>query len=539
MRRLAVFLPLALLAVPGSRSARAQSTIHHTFSTPGPKSVTLTACDAQGHCSTRTKALVVLDPKPQIRSATAIPVVLGSAEAPLHLAADVAGRPPLSPLWSVTGSPFRAFPQGFPQPVADWTPDALGTYHLAFTLANGDGSVAGPSGSTQVVASSFSDVPAADQFWNAIETLRAVGLTHGCADSPPRFCPSSTVSRAEAAVFLDAANHPAPPPPPRGIFADVPPDFWAAAQIERLFSDHVTGGCAASPLRFCPADPVTRAQAAILLERARRGAGFLPPPAVGLFADVPPSHWAAPFIEQLFRDGITGGCATNPPRFCPEDTATRAQMAVFLTRTFSLVQAPIPTGFSARACSAQDCGFATGQPVHFDLSVARGIPDLYEYDWNGDGVFEQASPTPVASHSFPAVGTFHPAVRVRLGAWSATLSHPVALIIRAPDPFRAPNAPSLPQVRDLGAVFPALSDPPGVLPRRMLSLTASSAGARGFLLFAALDGGLYLYLTTVAAGSAPVSFPIPLGARSVAFQIKAFNGWGPSASSAFVNVDLP
>jgi hypothetical protein len=48
------------------------------------------------------------------------------------------------------------------------------------------------------------------------------------------------------------------------------------------------------------------------------------------FADVPLSYWASRFIEQLYYNGITGGCSTSPMMYCPEATVTRAQMAVFL-----------------------------------------------------------------------------------------------------------------------------------------------------------------------------------------------------------------
>jgi uncharacterized repeat protein (TIGR02543 family) len=50
------------------------------------------------------------------------------------------------------------------------------------------------------------------------------------------------------------------------------------------------------------------------------------------FTDVPGSYWAWNFIERLYAAGITGGCATNPLRYCPETIVNRAQMAVFLLR---------------------------------------------------------------------------------------------------------------------------------------------------------------------------------------------------------------
>ena len=73
---------------------------------------------------------------------------------------------------------------------------------------------------------------------------------------------------------------------------------------------------------------------AVFLLRARHGADYSPPPAVGVFNDVDLSYWAVRWIEQLAAEGITSGCGNN--NFCPENPVTRAQMAVFLVRTFGL-----------------------------------------------------------------------------------------------------------------------------------------------------------------------------------------------------------
>ena len=50
------------------------------------------------------------------------------------------------------------------------------------------------------------------------------------------------------------------------------------------------------------------------------------------FSDVPNGYWAKDFVERLYNAGITGGCAANPLKYCPDGTVTRAQMAVFLER---------------------------------------------------------------------------------------------------------------------------------------------------------------------------------------------------------------
>ena len=59
--------------------------------------------------------------------------------------------------------------------------------------------------------------------------------------------------------------------------------------------------------------------------------GTPPPPATGtLFQDVPAGYWAGPWIEELAREGIASGCSASPPLFCPNNTLTRAEMAVWL-----------------------------------------------------------------------------------------------------------------------------------------------------------------------------------------------------------------
>jgi hypothetical protein len=110
----------------------------------------------------------------------------------------------------------------------------------------------------------------------------------------------------------------------------VPAGHWAAAWIEQLAAEGVTAGCGA--LSYCPESPLTRAQMALFLLRARHGLTYQPPAPTGLFGDVPAGYWAAAWIEQLAREGITAGCRAGA--FCPDEPVTRAQMAVFLMRTF-------------------------------------------------------------------------------------------------------------------------------------------------------------------------------------------------------------
>ena len=112
-------------------------------------------------------------------------------------------------------------------------------------------------------------------------------------------------------------------------FPDVPQNVFYPF-IENLFHNGVTGGCAGGG--YCPGNDVTRAQMAVFLLKARYGSGYLPPPATGtVFTDVPVSNPFAPWIENLFALGITGGCGTGI--YCPDNSVTRQQMAIFLLKT--------------------------------------------------------------------------------------------------------------------------------------------------------------------------------------------------------------
>jgi hypothetical protein len=53
-------------------------------------------------------------------------------------------------------------------------------------------------------------------------------------------------------------------------------------------------------------------------------------PGQEMFTDVPANSPFCPFIEELARRGITGGCTAT--KYCPGSSVTRAQMAVFIVK---------------------------------------------------------------------------------------------------------------------------------------------------------------------------------------------------------------
>jgi hypothetical protein len=74
---------------------------------------------------------------------------------------------------------------------------------------------------------------------------------------------------------------------------------------------------------------------AIFLLRGEHGSSYAPPVATGtVFGDVPLGSFADAWIEQLAAEGVTSGCGGG--NYCPDANVTRAEMAVFLVRAFSL-----------------------------------------------------------------------------------------------------------------------------------------------------------------------------------------------------------
>jgi hypothetical protein len=185
----------------------------------------------------------------------------------------------------------------------------------------------------------FPDVPTSNPFFHYVETIYQLGITGGCSGG--NYCPSSPVTRAQMAVFLLKAKYGSSHVPPAcvGTFTDVPctPGSGFGDWIEELASLGITGGC--GPGLYCPGNTVTRKQMAPFLMKTLYGSSHVPPTCTGLFTDVPcsPGVGFDDFIEELYTLGITGGCVASPLQYCPDNPNTRAQMAVFLVKTFALV----------------------------------------------------------------------------------------------------------------------------------------------------------------------------------------------------------
>ena len=195
--------------------------------------------------------------------------------------------------------------------------------------------------------------------------------------TPPPPPPPPHDAAASAAAVHDAAPAPAvhdaaasaaavhrrprrpPPPPPEtrngqpethsapavgqpGGFGDVPDGAYYSVPVSALAERglFVDTGCEAG---FCPGEPIDRKTMAVWIVRLLDGEN---PATVSetSFDDVDASSFYGPFIERMAELEVTRGCGDGS-RFCPDRNVTRAEMAVFLSRSFDLGEGPDP-GFS-------------------------------------------------------------------------------------------------------------------------------------------------------------------------------------------------
>ena len=146
-------------------------------------------------------------------------------------------------------------------------------------------------------------------------------------------------------------------------FADVPTSNLFYPFVENVFHNDVTLGCGSG--NYCPTTPTLRKQMAVFVLKARERGSYMPPPAIGIFVDVPSSDPFAPWIEELYRRGVVAGCGAGPT-YCPNNAVLRQQMAVFLVKTL------LGSGYTPPACTGVFADVPCSNPF------APWIEDLFQ-----------------------------------------------------------------------------------------------------------------------------------------------------------------
>ena len=205
------------------------------------------------------------------------------------------------------------------------------TFSLA--LSNPTGIALGsPSSVTVTLYNNVPAVPFPDTSgnWAAsyINAIYGAGITTGCGGG--NYCPSQNVTRDQMAAFIIRAKEGEPAAtcatPP---FTDVPISDGFCKYVKRMLDLSITTGCGSG--NYCPTQNVTRDQMAAFIIRAKEGepaATCATPP----FTDVPISDGFCKYVKRMVALNITTGCGGG--NYCPSQTVTRDQMAVFLARAF-------------------------------------------------------------------------------------------------------------------------------------------------------------------------------------------------------------
>jgi DNA-binding beta-propeller fold protein YncE len=182
----------------------------------------------------------------------------------------------------------------------------------------------------------FYDVPWYHWAYDYVNACFDAGIVRGYADG--LYHPTYAVTRDQMAVFIARAlaggDEQVPTGPETATFPDVPSDHWAFRYIEYCHDQAVVQGYWDG---YHPGEIVTRGQMAVYVARsmvAPSGDAAIPDPEPPpTFPDVPDSYWAYKWIEYCHGQGVVQGYWDG---YRPEETANRAQMAVYVQRAFDL-----------------------------------------------------------------------------------------------------------------------------------------------------------------------------------------------------------
>lgn len=176
----------------------------------------------------------------------------------------------------------------------------------------------------------FNDVFAGFSAENYIKAIYCAGITAGCTVNPLNFCPTNPVTRAQAAAFIIRAKY------GENFAYSAAPHFTDVLQtnplfkyIQKMFEDGITTGYSDGTYR--PSVVVNRAQASAFIIRAKFGENF-PYTLTAYFTDVLNTNGFFKYIQKMKDMGYTTGCTAT--QFCPNDDVSRANAAVFIARAF-------------------------------------------------------------------------------------------------------------------------------------------------------------------------------------------------------------
>ena len=149
----------------------------------------------------------------------------------------------------------------------------------------------------------------------------------------PRYAGAKRLSGVKEVVTQTSAPAPAPAPAPKpdlpkGQYYDVSKSYWAYTPITDLSMKNIITGYDHS--EFKPKNSVTRAEAATMIAKSLG----IAPVAGTSFSDVSSKHWAAGYINAVYKQDIIGGRGNG--NYAPDAKITRAEISTLLTRAYAM-----------------------------------------------------------------------------------------------------------------------------------------------------------------------------------------------------------
>lgn len=400
-----------------------------TFSSSGPKNVTLIASNGAGNSAPSSQTVNVVNPEPQVASVTSnvsSALVCGQVT---FTANGVAGQAPLTLAWEVRNTAGGLVTTGGNVNPFVWDIDpgqAPGGYDATVTVSN-------PTPSTAMATS-----------------------------------PNVTVSALPSLAFTGPGGAPTADPF-TGSTVQFDVQTQGATEWNWNFGDGMTTGWISDPI-----------------------------------AGPRPQH-------TYTSSGMYN--VTVMIRNCTAGPITSAALSV------DVIVEPLNIVNFRAACPLNFCNFDTGDSISF-THIVEGAPQSYDYDWDGDGTYEEISQTEVDRHIYCQAGSFKPVLRIRNGLDSDLMAdtNTSTLNINGTSACGLPNAPT-----NFSAV-------PGVASIQ-LNWTDASTNEDGFRVLRSLDNGAtYLPIATLSPGANSYVDTSPVQGVLYTYSIQVFTDFGVNNS---------
>lgn len=207
-----------------------------------------------------------------------------------------------------------------------------GVVEITYSAANANGTET--AGSIQVTVAepygeaSFTDLEGCSlRTRSAVEYLTAMGVVIGVGDG--KYDPGASIRRRDFCVMLTRAFQFTVGSTAKG-FKDVPDDSYYAEAVNQMYALGVVNGVGGG--KFDPNSPVTRQDAALMVQRALHLAGISAPDSSGALEDYSDSAQV-----KAYAQGAVGGMVqmgifpvSSGGKLAPRERLTRADMALLL-----------------------------------------------------------------------------------------------------------------------------------------------------------------------------------------------------------------